>query len=114
MLDESEGQRTTRLLFLGSRALAEGFALVGFETTPDATAGELDKVLQELLRERENAFIVIDQKLASAGSRLLPRVYDEGGRIVVVEVPPLSDPEGFRLDIDEQVQNLLGGKKLEE
>jgi vacuolar-type H+-ATPase subunit F/Vma7 len=114
MLDESEGQRTTQLHFLGDRALAEGFALIGFEVKPDATPGQLDKLLQELLRERENAFIVIDQKLAAAGSRLLPRVYDEGGRIVVLEVPPLAEPEGFRLDIDEQVQSLLGGKKLEE
>jgi len=114
MAEEQESPRPTRLHFLGDRALAEGFALIGFETSPDAGAAQLDKLLGDLLRERENAFVVIDQKLAQAGSRLLPRVYDEGGRIVIVEVPALSDPDGFRLDIDEQVRVLLGGNKLEE
>jgi vacuolar-type H+-ATPase subunit F/Vma7 len=114
MLEEQESPRTTRLHFLGHSALAEGFALIGFDTTPDASAAQLDKLLGDLLRERENAFVVIDQQLARAGSRLLPRVYDEGGRIVIVEVPALSDPDGFHLDIDEQVQALLGGNKLEE
>ncbi len=114
MVDELESQRTTRLHFLGEQALAEGFALIGFETTADASAADLDRLLGELLRERENAFVVIDQKLAAAGSRLLPRVYDEGGRIVVVEVPPLSNPDGFHLDIDEQVEILIGGQKLED
>ena len=106
--------RRTRMCFLGDQALAEGFALIGFETMPNATSSDLDELLGELLRQRANAFVVIDQELAGAGSRLLRRVYDEGGRIVVAEVPRLSDPEGLRLEIDEQVRLLIGGQRLED
>jgi vacuolar-type H+-ATPase subunit F/Vma7 len=104
----------TRMCFLGDRALAEGFALIGFETTPDATAADLDQLLGDLKQSRANAFVVIDQRLAAAGSRLLPRVYEEGGRIVVTEVPALANPEGLTLDIDEQVRLLTGGQSLED
>lgn len=99
-----------RLLFLGERALAEGFALLGFETWPDAGVTDLDLVLDELRRSPTGAFVIIDQQLADAGSRLLPLVHAEGRRVVVIEVPTLANPEDFHLGIDEQVQALLGAR----
>ena len=44
-----------RLLFAGERALADGFALIGFETWPDADEEQLEELLKQLLRERESA-----------------------------------------------------------
>jgi vacuolar-type H+-ATPase subunit F/Vma7 len=113
-VEDSHHSTATRMLFLGERALAEGFALIGFETWPDATVAELDRLLEELRQARTRAFVVVDQRLAQGGSRLLPLVYDEGGRIMVSEVPPLAHPEAFRLDIDAQVEALLGGQRLED
>lgn len=104
----------TRMVFLGHSALAEGFALIGFETRPNAGVEELDSLLQELLTERHNAFLIIEQYLAQADSRLLPLVYVEGGRIVVAEVPSLAHPEAMHIDIDDQVQALLGGQSLDD
>jgi vacuolar-type H+-ATPase subunit F/Vma7 len=104
----------TRMVFLGQSALAEGFALIGFETRSNATVAELDDLLAKLLAERQHAFLVIEQDLARAESRLLPLVYAEGGRIVVAEVPPLAHPEAVHIDIDDQIQTLLGGQSLDE
>lgn len=102
-----------RLLFLGERALAQGFALIGFETWPDATVAQLDEVLEELRNERRGALVVIDQQLAAADSRLLPFIEEEGRHVAVIEVPALADPQGFHLDIDDELQTLLGGAQLE-
>lgn len=104
----------TRMLFLGERALAEGFALIGFETWPDADTGELDRLLEQLRQQRARALVVIDQRLAQGESRMLPLIYAEGGRIVVAEVPPLANPEQFHVDIDAQIQAMLGGQRLED
>ena len=107
-------ERRTRLICLAERALTDGFALLGFETWPDPTAAQLDRLLGELLQARDNALLIIDHRLADSGSRLLPRIHAEGGRILVVEVPPLANPGDFRLDIDAQIRSLLGGQSLED
>ncbi len=109
---ENNGQ--TRMVFLGQSALAEGFALIGFEIRRNASVQELDALLEELLDKRQNAYLIIEQELARAGSKLLPLVYAEGGRIIVAEVPPLAQPEAVHLDIDDQVQALLGGQSLDD
>lgn len=103
-----------RLLFLGERALAEGFALLGFETWPDAGVADLDRVLDEVRRDPLGAFVIIDRRLADAGSRLLPLVQAEGRRVVVIEVPTLANPEDFHLGTDEQVRALLGARTAED
>ncbi len=104
----------TRMLFLGERSLAEGFALIGFETWPDADVAQLDRLLEQLRQQRSRALVVIDERLARGQSRLLPLVYAEGGRIVIAEVPPLASPEDFHVDIDAQIQAMLGGQRLED
>lgn len=102
-----------RMVFAGAAALAEGFALIGFETLADADSAALDELLTELLRKRQSAFVIIDEALAAVGSRLLDRVNADGGRIVVAVVPPLNRPEALHLDIDAQISVLLGGKPLD-
>jgi vacuolar-type H+-ATPase subunit F/Vma7 len=109
---EAEPARA-RLLFLGERALAQGFALIGFETWPDATPEQLDQVLQGLRGEPRGALVLIDHRLATAGSKWLPRIEEEGRHVAVIEVPTLADPNGFHLDIDDELQALLAGAQLE-
>lgn len=98
----------TRMLFMGSAALTDGFQLIGFETWPDATPEQLEQVLASLVEERQNAFVIVDHDLAARGGRMLERVRREGGRIVVTEIPALNDPDNFSGIIDGRVQNLLG------
>ncbi|MES9858275.1 MAG: V-type ATP synthase subunit F [Sedimenticola sp.] len=99
---------STRMLFMGDASLTDGFQLIGFETWPDPTVAELDQVLKKLVESKQNAFIVIDSELAQHNPAMLKHIREEGGRIVVTEVPPLNDPDNCDCIIDRQIQTLLG------
>ena len=43
---------TTRLMFFGSQALAEGFGLIGFEVWANADISQLDRELEQLVVKR--------------------------------------------------------------
>ena len=103
----------TRMLFMGDPALTDGFQLIGFETWSDPTVSEFDQILAQLVNDKQNALVIIDSRLSESGSLLLNHVRAEGGRIVITEVPPLNDPEGFYCNIDDQVKALLGGDCME-
>ncbi len=102
----------SRQIFLGDHNLSVAFSLIGFETRPSADVKQLDALLDELLRSNQRAFVVIDHALAAAGSELLAGVYDEGGRILVTEIPPLNSPRDFRSQVDEEIGRLLGDGDL--
>ena len=55
----------------------------------------------------------LDTRLSEAGSPMLDRVRREGGRILLTEVPPLNDPDGFHCRIDRQISSLTGNPSLE-
>lgn len=98
----------TRQLFLGDAALATGFRLAGFEVLPDADVAQLDRLLEELLASRTPAFVVIDQQLAASGSRHLEDVRREGGRILLTQAPPLTQPTQTHSAVDDHIARLLG------
>jgi vacuolar-type H+-ATPase subunit F/Vma7 len=98
----------TRQLFLGDANLATGFRLAGFEVYPDADVEQLDRLLDSLVSSRSHAFVVIDQRLADSDSRRLQAVRQEGGRILLTQVPPLNQPGQMTSSVDERIQQLLG------
>ena len=98
----------TRQVFLGDASLATGFRLAGFEVYPDADVAQLDQLLGKLLSARTPAFVVIDQQLAESDSQRLEEVRQEGGRILLTQVPPLNHPEQMHSSIDDRIQQLLG------
>lgn len=99
---------TTRQLFLGDANLATGFRLAGFEVFPDADIRAVDELLARLLADRIPAFVVLDQQLASQDSKRLRQVRSEGGRILLTQVPRLTEPDKMRSAIDDHIQQLLG------
>ncbi|MCP3867916.1 MAG: ATPase [Gammaproteobacteria bacterium] len=103
----------TRMLFLGDAPLADGFNLIGFETWADPDSGQLQRVINELLTSRTNAFVILDHTLATAHSKLLAQVRNQGGRIVITVVPPLNAPDLFQSQIDQQVNNMLNSELVE-
>ena len=103
----------TRLIAMGSAALVEGFGLIGFETWPDADQERLEAVLEELVRHKERALVLLEPHLARCDCHILERVLDEGGRIVVTEVPPLHAPEAYHPTVEELVTSVLGPTALE-
>jgi len=99
----------TRLYFLGESALANGFRLAGFRVFGDATEEQLDDLLQGLVENRERAFVVLDHTLYSADLPILEQLRNEGGRVLLSQVPPLHDPGDMRSPVDSRIAQLLGG-----
>jgi vacuolar-type H+-ATPase subunit F/Vma7 len=108
MANENEPLRPTRLLFLGEASLADGFRLIGFETRPDPSPQEVDLLLRELCRNRQKAFVVVDDQLMRAGLPQLERVRNEGGRILVIAVPRLNAPPVLASEVADRLTALFG------
>ena len=108
MSGDNEQQAGTRLIFVGESALAEGFRLVGFETFTDPGLGEVDKLFRTLLQAREKAFVVVSDALIGAKVPNLERVRREGGRVVVISVPPLNAPRTLRSEVADRLAAMFG------
>lgn len=105
--------RAARLIALGSAALMEGFALIGFETYPDPTPAAVEDLLRDLLHGPQGALVMIEQGLVQNPGRQLTRALREGARIVITEIPALQHPARYRSRVDGLVQALLGPGALE-
>ncbi|MGF1643100.1 MAG: V-type ATP synthase subunit F [Thiotrichales bacterium] len=103
-----------RLVVLGSAALTDGFALIGAEVYPDATSHTVEDVLARLVREGARALVLIEHQLARGGGEWLTRLRNEGGGIVVTELPPLAQPGAYAPAVDEVVRMVLGADALKE
>ena len=101
-----------RLVVLGSAGLTEGFSLIGAEVYPDATPSKVEEVLAQLIKEGSQALVLLESGLAHAGGPCLNRLRNEGGRIVVTELPPLSAPYDYAPAVDEVVRAVLGPEAL--
>lgn len=102
-----------RMIALGSSALMEGFALIGFETYADPTPEAVEELLRELLRNQQAALIVIEQGLACNPGRQLMRAQNEGGRIVITEIPEIRMSGSYHSRVEDLVQSILGPTILE-
>ena len=109
---EEDGR--THLIAMGGAALMEGFALIGFETWPDAGGEDVETVLSDLIKRHATALLLLEPGLAHGGTPLLQRVRAEGGRIVIAEVPPLQAPGDHHSEVEMLVRTVLGAAALEE
>ena len=112
MSPEHEALHPTRMLFLGEESLADGFRLIGFETIADPLAEDVDQILKDLVRNREKAFVVVDDRVMGLEAPYLKRVRKEGGRIVVIAVPPLSSPTVLASEVADRLATLFGTNTL--
>lgn len=102
-----------RLIFLGSAALAEGFALTGFEIFPNATVDTVEKVLAEVLKRKEKALIFVEDSLSRQPPPSFLRARNESDRIVITEIPPLHTPENYQPLVEALVERVLGPTVLQ-
>jgi vacuolar-type H+-ATPase subunit F/Vma7 len=112
MATEAEYGRPTRMLFLGEDSLADGFRLIGFETFSNPSPEEIDRIFRELLRGRDNAFVIIDDQTMGSDIPALRQVRREGGRIVVASVPALKDPPRLASDVADRLAAMFGSSNL--
>ena len=103
-----------RVVALGGVALMQGFALLGAETYEDATEGDVERVLADLVRGHDQALVFVENSLVRQSGHYLDRVRREGGRIIVSEIPPLGAPENYRPPVEALVTRVLGPSALEE
>jgi len=103
-----------RFIMMGSKALTDGFALLGFETFPDATVEVVENTLNELLKSKEKALIFLENNLSQTiSSRALLRVRSEAVGIIMTEIPPLNAPETYRPAVEELILRVLGPSALD-
>ena len=101
-----------RLVVLGSAGLTEGFALIGAEVYPDADHSRVEEVLAQLVKDGSEALVLLESGLAHSGGTWLNRLRNEGGRIVVTELPPLAAPHDYAPAVDDVVRAILGPEAL--
>lgn len=99
-----------RLVVLGSGALTTGFALIGAEVHADASDATVEIVLEQLAREGEAALVLLETPLAHGTGYWLNRLRNEGGRIVITELPPLPSPHAYSPAVDDVVRAVLGAE----
>ena len=100
--------KKTRMLFLGDDRLADGFRLIGFETFPNPDAETVDRIFRELLRKREKAFAIVDDRIMRADINGLAAARREGGRIVVVSIPQLDAEPRLTGEISDRIAAVFG------
>lgn len=105
---EHEPGRPTRMLFLGEETLADGFRLIGFETHANPDPEEVDRILGDLRRNREKAFVLVDDGVMGQDPPNLRRVRKEGGRIVVIAIPSLNVPTILASEVADRLTALFG------
>jgi vacuolar-type H+-ATPase subunit F/Vma7 len=105
---------SARLIVLGSAGLVDGFRLIGAEVHADANPAEVDAVLGQLAKDGEEALVLLEAHLAHAGGHWLSRLRNEGGRIVITELPPLPFPHDYAPAVDAVVHAVLGPEALNE
>jgi len=103
----------TRMVFLGEDSLAEGFRAIGFEAHGRPSPADVDRVLRELLASRDKAFVIVDDDVMRMDVDNLKRVRREGGRIVVVAVPPLAAASPtLGSEVADRLASMFGGGNL--
>ena len=84
-----------RLIAVGGAALVQGFALLGAETYEDATGEDLERVLADVLRGRDQALIFVERGLAGRGRRNPPPGRRGGGSPTSRRIPPRTRPRAI-------------------
>jgi vacuolar-type H+-ATPase subunit F/Vma7 len=105
-------QGSARLVVLGSAGLASGFSLIGADVYADADAATVEAVLEQLAKSGDEALVLLETHLAHGGGHWLNRLRNEGGRIVITELPPLPAPHDYAPAVDEVVRAVLGPDAL--
>ncbi len=98
---------------MGSQALAEGFALLGFEIFQDANTETVESELSKLLKSKERALVFLEDKLTQQPGPSFLRARTEAAGIIITEIPPLNAPETYRPSVEELVARVLGPSVLD-
>ncbi len=99
---------------MGNSALMDGFALLGMETFPDATVAEVEQLLTQLSHSKERALIYLQQDLAQADLPILQLIRNEGGNILVSEIPDILSANNYQAPVDQLLRRVLGSSSVQD
>jgi len=102
-----------KIIAFGSSELMDGFALLGIETHADAGSDVIESILSELSRNRERALVYLQQDLVQADIPIVKQLRDQGGNILICEIPSLHDVDDYRPQVETLIGRVLGGSMLE-
>jgi len=105
---------STRMIALGSPALARGFRLIGFEALENPNHQEASTLIKELQVRQQRAFMVVEQSLADDMRDLFAPIQQEGGDILMVELPSIHEPEKLDSYLAEGIVQKLGPNALKQ
>jgi|GEM_PF-645730 vacuolar-type H+-ATPase subunit F/Vma7 len=112
MHEPTDSGSPTRMLFLGEASLADGFRLIGFETFTDPSEEQVEHIFLQLRQSRDKAFVIVDDALMRRGAQNLDQVRNEGGRIIVISVPGLTDPPRLTSEVADRLAAMFGGSSV--
>lgn len=101
-----------RLVVIGTAYLVHGFSLIGAEIYADADSAKVEEVLADLVKSGDEGWCcwrATSPMLADTG---WDRLRNEGGRIVVTELPHLAAPYDYAPAVDDVVRAVLGPDAL--
>jgi len=79
----------------------------------DPEPAQVNRILRDLDRGRENAFVILDDEIMEWEIPMLSQLRHEGGRIIVISLPPLATlPPRLTSDVAVRLQNLFGAGSL--
>jgi vacuolar-type H+-ATPase subunit F/Vma7 len=103
-----------KLIFMGSQALAEGFAVLGFETISNATVETVETVLAQLLSDKAQALVFLEANLAVKPGPMFLQARTQAAGIIITEIPSLNQPENYRPPVEDLVAKILGNSVFSE
>jgi vacuolar-type H+-ATPase subunit F/Vma7 len=107
-------EQQTRMIAMGSSPLMEGFALLGFETWPNANNDDLENLLSELMESDDEILLLLETYLSQSQSSQLSNIRNHGGKIIVTEVPAINAARDYHPFVEDLLTKLLGAQVLEE
>ena len=93
------------MIAIGSLAVVTGFSLIGFESVADPEPEEVGELVEQLEQTHQRAFLVIEQYLAHKLKKLIHPLQQEGGDILVMEVPAIHEPEKLSTWLSSRIEN---------
>ena len=102
-----------KILAMGSSALMDGFSLLGIKTYADESIDVINAVLADLKRNHERALIFMQQDLIRAQIPMVKQLQNQGGSILICEIPGLQQVESYQPAVEKLIDKVLGSSTLE-
>lgn len=102
-----------KIIAVGNAELMDGFALLGIKSYADETAEVINAMLVELVRSRETALVFIQQDFVSADIPMVQQLRNQGGSILICEIPGLQAVQDYRPEVEKLIRRVLGSSVME-